>query len=54
MRYPPRKMVIVPPKYKTAQKIPLNDFKTGYSIVASSNSQLTDQLAKEIQENVLR
>ena len=45
---------VVPPKYGTAEKIPLNDFKTGYSIVASSNSQLTDQLAKEIQENVLR
>ncbi|OLS28537.1 MAG: Inositol-1-monophosphatase [Candidatus Heimdallarchaeota archaeon LC_2] len=45
---------VVPPKYKQAEKIPLNDFKTGYSIVASSDPQLTDHLAKEIQENVLR
>lgn len=44
---------VVPPKYEKAEKIPLNDFKTGYSIVACTNSQLTDKLVKEIQENVL-
>ncbi len=45
---------VIPPKYKMAERIPLNDFKTGYSIVASTDSQLTDKLVREIQENILR